>query len=83
MSFAGVVDEYDLFACLFRVMFGRHCLPIMFSKVHKAEINSSYYENATATVSETEVLNGFVAGADWDSTTRVSRFFGVVAAHIF
>eukprot|EP00450_Noctiluca_scintillans_P007074 CAMPEP_0194486254 /NCGR_PEP_ID=MMETSP0253-20130528/6980_1 /TAXON_ID=2966 /ORGANISM="Noctiluca scintillans" /LENGTH=75 /DNA_ID=CAMNT_0039326325 /DNA_START=1 /DNA_END=228 /DNA_ORIENTATION=- len=45
-------------------MFGGPCLPIMFSNVHKAGAASTTYSNTSATVYDTEVLQGFVDWAD-------------------
>jgi len=63
-SFVGILEEYDLSVCLFRVMFGGPCSQIMFSNVHKAGTISSTSENTSATVYDTEVLQGFVDWAD-------------------
>jgi len=63
-SFVGVLEEYDLSVCLFRVMFGGPCLPIMFSNVHKAGAESAQDEDTSVTVYDTDVLQGFVDLAD-------------------
>jgi len=63
-SFVGLIEEYRLSVCLFRVMFGGPCLPIMFSNVHKAGAKSVLHENTSVTMYDTDVLQGFVDRAD-------------------
>jgi len=63
-SFVGILEQYDLSVCLFRVMFGGPCSQIMFSNVHKGGTISSTSDNTSATLYDTEVLQGFVDQAD-------------------
>mmetsp|Transcript_63693 Transcript_63693/g.168660 ORF Transcript_63693/g.168660 Transcript_63693/m.168660 type:complete len:338 (-) Transcript_63693:74-1087(-) len=63
-SFVGLLEEYDLSVCLFRVMFGGACQPSMFYNVHLAGDSGKVTQNTTATRYDTSVLQGFEDWAD-------------------
>jgi len=72
-SFVGLLEEFDLSVCLFRMMFGGPCLSIMFNNVHKAATNSTN-KTTSATVYDTSVLHGFTDWADqtlYDEGTQI------------